>query len=855
LRLREPGGGQEKTATLKGGTKDPGAIADQILAEIKKDVGRAVSDSGPSLLPEGDEYLREALWAWRSNVPAAALEAVDSAELLGAAPENVVPLRIQILCAIADHGMGRWTPPYPENLPPFDATALDEKTSAMIRAIDDTVRYRNEKLEGKIQNFVPSNGVERFQFRTGETIAKVSVISSKTLVLLERAQSPRADELRQKLRAVTGYDPLHGNAGSVQSSYMTNNGNAADVFADDWAQNLEEELAWFRLMCVDAQSRPPTFAFQDPSQLFCARFLPTPLERQKAFESFVESLKENPASMQTYLLLKIHEQNPATADAAYVDYLAYLWNRRDELGSTDKDSPVFFNLWRIPGNVESRNVKASLPLIHAILKTERPGRCGIVVVKSLLHPSALDAADASLLWTEMNGYLKRRNDIAMQKDGRPDGFTNTEMNQIMEGFRSKFPDIANTAAPETPDSVVPLVVTRFWHPWLIANTPVDNNVIFSTTQVVGDDLWIIGYLNILEKGRIFKIHLPDFQTDTVDPMDGKNIPGLLWTLKALYAPLGSDTATPGFSHHLARYDFSTATWTERELPVAYSAQNLYAVNDDIYLGTRARGTTPSESETGIVKYNWDADKLTLLANNRRRPTQNQFDDTAAYRVISIFAGPGNKPAVTTDTGTFFIQESPGAWPPVFDGRFDDEVVAEGDRTLVLNQMGEITLIDPKAPAPIPWMASDVPIYRKAKGLPGVTGPVPTPWASEAIWDCPPGKQKQMGSWSVAFHDDRLFILTKPSPLENRFELLYYDKTHGRKPVHIPLKMELTEPEKAVLLQHPGHMPNGWTLDEIEQPPHGPMLLATNQGLCLKLMVAGFWFIPYADIEVYLKAHP
>jgi hypothetical protein len=138
----------------------------------------------------------------------------------------------------------------------------------------------------------------------------------------------------------------------------------------------------------------------------------------------------------------------------------------------------------------------------------------------------------------------------------------------------------------------------------------------------------------------------------------------------------------------------------------------------------------------------------------------------------------------------------------------------------------------------------------------VTGPVPTPWASEAIWDCPPGKQKQMNAFSVAFHDDRLFILTKPSPLENRFELLYYDKTRGRKPVHIPLKMELTGAEKDALSQHPGHMPNGWTLDEIEQPDSPqPRLLATNQGVCLQMMVAGFWFIPYADIEAYLKAHP
>jgi hypothetical protein len=859
LRLRQPGGGQEKAATLQCSTKDTGAIADQILAAIKKDLGRTVSESAANATVEANEYLQEALWGWRSNVPNAALEAVDSSELLGAARSTVIGLRIQILCALAGQGMDSWNPPDNPIAPVFDDNTLSLKTDAVFRAIGDAISYRDEKLESQIQDFVPPNGTDRFYLRTGETTAKVAFTSSQVLVLLERANSARAHELRLRLRALSGYDPFHGQAGVMVANSGYNNGNSAVAFADDWAETLEEELAFYRLEFADTEFRSPLNVLHEPSRYFCARFLTTPEARSKAFGDFVESLKDYPQSHRLYLVLKTSDSNTGVADNAYRAYLDYIWPMRDRIASTDNYESVFGDYWRMNDQVETRNMKAALPLLHAILKAPKPGQWAVDTLKMLCHPEGVDAADAPLLWTEIEAYTKRRNDEVIQQSGRSDEGFIAEMDQFKEALRNKFPEVAKipAAAPDV-NSATPLVVTQFWHPWLAATTPTDNNVIITGTSVGKDEIWIAGYLNLLEKGRFFKVHLPDLKTETLDAMDGKYIQGMLWTSDALYATLGSDVSLPGgFKHLLARYDFSASSWSSHDLPVSYSQQYLFEANGDIYLPTGTRSGVLGQSESGLVKYNWDKDKITLLADSRRRPAQNQFDDTASYRIISVFVGSGNKPCVTTDSGTYLIQESSGTWPPLFDGRFNDSVVTENGQSLVFNAMGEAMFIDPKSPSPIPWMAADEPIYRHPKGQPGVTGPVPTPWASQTIWDCPPDKKKQMDERTVAFHEGRLFILFKPSPIENRYELLCYDKTRGRKPVHIPLKMELTEAAKAVLSQHPGRMPNGWTLDEIEQPhpPFEPQLIATSQGLCLDLRIAGFWFIPYADIEGYLKSLP
>ena len=346
VRVRSPDG-RQADAAAKGDSDHLADLADQLLAGIQQAIGKTTSQPAPTASQEAHEYLQEALWGWRSNAPEPALEAVDSAELLGAPPENVVPLRIEILCAISNKGMDLWYPTQTSDEPTFEATRLAANADTMERAIRETVRYRDENLEAKLGDFVPAGSAERLYFRTSQTISTVAYMASKTLMLLDHAQSPRADALRKALRTITNYDPLNGHQGGVARSNAGFSGNVAEMFADNWAQSLEEELAWFRLMCVDTQQVLPRAKFSNSGDTFCARFLKTPEEREKAFTDFIESLKDNPKSQRTYYVMKTHSKDPTVADAAYLAYLANVWPQRDEIATTENYSPLPESAWDI----------------------------------------------------------------------------------------------------------------------------------------------------------------------------------------------------------------------------------------------------------------------------------------------------------------------------------------------------------------------------------------------------------------------------------------------------------------------------------------------------------------------------
>jgi hypothetical protein len=51
-----------------------------------------------------------------------------------------------------------------------------------------------------------------------------------------------------------------------------------------------------------------------------------------------------------------------------------------------------------------------------------------------------------------------------------------------------------------------------------------------------------------------------------------------------------------------------------------------------------------------------------------------------------------------------------------------------------------------------------------------------------------------------------------------------------------------------------------SIDQLEHPEKAamqrmhlyPQLISTHQGLCLQFTFNGFWFIPFADLDAYLK---
>lgn len=403
------------------------------------------------------------------------------------------------------------------------------------------------------------------------------------------------------------------------------------------------------------------------------------------------------------------------------------------------------------------------------------------------------------------------------------------------------------AESEPQASQTPLIVTKFWHPWLNTDSP-QSNFIIPAYAVGNDGLWIGGYFNQAEKGKIFKVGLPDFTTESFDTADGKEVTSMVCSSDAVYA--SHDRFVNGYmvKDGMARYDLATHSWSVRQLAVRFK-QDFYNVNGSLYLDAMGSGDAPPSRETAIVKYDWASDKMTLFASTRRRPGQNQFDDTSAYDISGIFLGPGNKPCVTTQSGTFYISENPGTWAKVFDGTFGDQVLTIFDKSLVLNSAGEATLMDPKSAAPIPLMTPTEPEFRGGpeKSLP--------PWAGQTLWDSP-GKAVHIWTNNVGYHDNCLYILEKPREKGGTFQLLCFQKGKGRTARPISLKFQLDASVVSSIPPRSSPMPNGWSVREIEHPDTTvlpPILITTSQGLCVKLFSIGFWFLPYDDINTYLKS--
>ena len=284
--------GTETTASAQGKLAELSALVDQLLVDIKKAVGKAVTAPALAAGLEAREYLLEGLWALRAGMYDVAMEAIDSAGLLGANAADVEASRIEALFASVDHGMEDWYECYEtsDSLPEFDAATLAQKTGDTLCGIREIVRFRDEKMAGQIQLVASGNSDERL-FLHPENIRDRGIYrASKLLFLLDRAKSPQADELRQALRALTEYDPLHGHPGLRTGSYI-NEGVSRMMFVDDWSQTLEEEMAYYRLVCTDKIMALPTTQWAWKNEFFCARFFPQPDARQKAFDAFVHGLR------------------------------------------------------------------------------------------------------------------------------------------------------------------------------------------------------------------------------------------------------------------------------------------------------------------------------------------------------------------------------------------------------------------------------------------------------------------------------------------------------------------------------------------------------------------------------------
>ena len=838
LRLRSSGH-PEMPLEIRGPLDDLPALVEQIAAAIGKATGTTAN--APLWRPEKEarEYLEEGIWGWRHHADDAALEALDSAELLGETAPDLIAARIALLGGRAAKGMD--LDDNRADQPPPSPPTLDQRTDDTLEAIREAARYSDEKMESKLQLIDPRQNLD---VRSGEIKSDLSLLASKLLVHLDAANFPRAEELRQALRAITGYDPLHGKLGA---GFFAHPWLQRDVFADQWAGSLEEELAYYRLLLTWPNQFISPWLITGQGKNFCQRFLKSPEEQKAAFDQLVESLKDDPAGKLSYFLIRSGSADAGTADAAYQGYLHELWNRRETICAGKEMRCEWTNLPHVADKPWHRAIPAPVALLRYFLTHVANLEKQPHALEVLWQPDDWSETDAAAIWSDYGGFKQRVTDDWTAHQRNQDAL-DMALAPLEASFHKKFPHIN---APEA-SAVAPLVFSRFWAPSIHTDSA-KVRFIIPNTQVTDEGLLVLGSNHASPAtSALFLVSLPGFQTQRIEITDAGNSRSARATPDAFYVEYYKRNDS---TQYLARFDRKTQVWEERAIKTTFSDTQFYVVAGTVYWVMR---------EGGLARYDWDKNEVTLLASSRRKPPQNQFDNSPDYQVTSVFAGPGQRPCALIGNGVYYLQDQPGNWEQVYDTDYFTSTRMQKDKTLVWSQDGEVVLLDPAQPAPQYLMTPAQPHYRKVplRGQKGVQEMAP--WAAQAPWDAPEIRAlKSNGTResTIGLHGDDLFVLVSPAVAAESYELLVYNRKTGRSPRRIPLQFHMEEATRAQLApiyDSKDGPATEWTMDKLEAP-HWPFfqvkLVATDQGLCLVSYVGGFWFLSYGEIDAYLKANP
>jgi hypothetical protein len=826
LRLRSPSN-QQTLLEIRGQMNDMPSLVEKMTTEIRKAAG-----TGAIALPwepekEAREYLLEGDWGRRNHANDAALEALDSAELLGEKAPDLLAVRIPVLCALA-----AGSEPFLSGHDPLpDDPSPDRRIDAALRAIDDQTRYQKEHLESKLQildDFHTGDG------RTGYLAELVGRAASKLLVMLDRTKNPRAGEVRSAIRVFANYDPLNG---QIPGDWST-----AIEFADDWSVSMDEELAYYRTLA----SKYPWAAYEgwrlrwgiNPNT-FCAHFLATPEARQAAYFKFLRDLVNDPVARPAALLYLAERCDAGQKDAACRALYNDLWAEREDLLKTKRFGYIVNYAFELEQNRRPPVADPKLiALLHFVLQ---PTTDSSLFSDEMWCPEIFPTDAAPRLWSELQDYEKRY-EAAKGKNG------------YFAGMNQRYTDRFCTSVPSD-SQPPPLVVNRFWYPKDSTRRLLFTGRAFVPTP---DGLWVVGILDgIPEQGGLYHIDLDTFQTTAMIRAQASNPRDLLVTKDAVYVICltRDDPATT----MIERFDRALNTWNEHEVPGSTSYpgfDTIYEVAGQLYLGLKR-----PDGESALARYNAETGGITVLASSRRRPAENQFDDRLPYLVCNVFAGPHEKPCAMIDmanitTGSYYINEQPGPWPSLTQFGFLIHSQTDGVRTLlygpgsVKTNADIVVMIDPAKNQPELWLGNPAPPFQS--GFPGsekAPRPELPPWARKAVW--PKADHKELNASDYGFRGDDLFALVNRRQPTKITELVWY--RHGdSKPIHIPLSFEIdSDTDKALSAFLPEVITK--RIDDSGKTNNIVGLTVTPLGICFTPGEEGFWYLPFTDLDAYMKA--
>ncbi|HEY0257298.1 MAG TPA: hypothetical protein VGC39_07640, partial [Candidatus Methylacidiphilales bacterium] len=852
LRLRRPGA-DSVSFVVKGPADNPSQLANTISDQIVKAIGRSTPAQALDTKVEAREYLREGIWAARNGLPQPALEALDSAEILGETAPDLLAMRIPVLCGLAAGANSGITNPqafrtFKSGEMPIDPHP-EERLDFIFRALADATRYANGGPEQKLEilgDIVgPGTRVRTNEGKTDRLTDEVQLAASRVLWMLHQTHHPREDELRQALRSFAGFDPLH--------HQIPKNWFYGFEYAELWSETPDEVIAYYQILAA----RRPTNLLEDDlydelnrillkegPDPFCGRFTPVPTEQRALFDRLVDNLIADPATKTTGLLARATWVGATDKPAAYQALLDDLSANRERLVQSDDLGIYLTSAARLQREIAKPACPEFIDLLrydlHNIVSFRDDNYCHV------WQPDLFPPEDAPSLWKEFE-ECKKRTLIYFARHTSADGHTIyiDDPSKLSPMFAKLEADYfqqfgkPESLPPPMPAPIAPaaLVVSHTWHSWqapekmdhelqlqklsggdgLALGNPLMPFHVLSYTMNDDDTVWIYGYHDPYGSHlfgdcsapvTLYKVHLPDLKTEAI---------GVPWRLnpseqdgRSVIYFAGDNLYIIGSESMLARFNISTGEWQRREIMPRIS--ELFPVRDKLYFSLKGE-------ENGVVRYDWDSGQVIILADSRRRPAQNQFDDRPRYTVSNVLVTPDGKTCALIEGRNYVIQEQSGTWPLGPD-------------------------MDPSAGFPTGKKAGV--FWSTVQGRGYASTPTFPPYSKEWIWL----RTLPEDAMDYGFRGHEVFALVRDSG----FKLLWY-QPYDSTPLPIPLDLKIDDETHALLASS-----FKFQFDQAINPATGDLRMTVSaQGICLfPTIIAGpmpfFWFLPFTEIDAYLKAH-
>jgi hypothetical protein len=853
LRLRSPTS-QENPLEIQGSSNDLGPLTDRMVAAIQKAIGKPVTSTAWQPAKEAREYLLEGIWAWQHGAIDEALEALDSASLLGETAPDLEAARIHVLCAKAV-GTTSITNGFPDT--PNDPHP-EARIEAILRAFDEEQSFELNGARQPLQ-ILSNQDLGGMMTFYRDTVGKAA---ASLLVMLDRTQNAQADALRTKLDAYVDFDPLHG---QVPKDVTT---TILDL--DDMARSPDEEMAYVHKM-IDSRNAFWWMSWhgQTNPDNFCARFVSDVNQRHAMYLQFLQQLETDDTARPTAFIDRAiwSDQLKLNPDNAVQQCVDELWNERQQLLADGRLSLFLSEVFGFedPQTAPSANSRL-LDLMHFLLQNS-PRIDGHM--PQAWQPEHFPAAEASKFWNDFQAlaakspgpgseyFITDMRTRYVNRWGLPQTNAASAAVAMANAMRLLPPPPPNTLPKTAPQVIDALVVSHFWYPkdasdagpYELGHVPLVPDAKGAWVSVLegGDDQPL--------KAALYHVDIDPAQADpfttapTLEPPVDAD--AMVIAPDALYV-LGSPIYQWDQSQ-VARYDLTSLQWSQHDVP--YS-QGLFLAADHLYLTLSGYGLANRQS--GIVLYDAKTGNTTLLASSRRRPPQNQFDNRDSYGAPNIFTGPGNRPCAEIGIGeTYFINESPGNWQRMIDSGGAFYAEGDGTRTLIYGQRdvedrtpGDVVfMVDPAknqpelllgAPAPSPGTT------RQAAS----TAPPPAPWPTPPVWPASAASSRSFSEYG--FRGDDIYARFSDNRLLKNG--LFWYRRGQAEPLYIPLEFRPGDDAAAVFKKIQDAQP-AEKLQFMENPLMGGLMKMGQTGIFFIDHDYGFYFLPYADIDAYLKANP